>query len=122
MGHSPNGSQMGAAHLVKAGLTLALGLPVTGEGNALFASEKLLASHFAEHAAEFGFKTAAEYFGAARKFFGGEAETVMRGTDKLFYNEATNEFGVLGGSGNIRTYFKPTEGRAYWDRIIQGLK
>jgi pyocin large subunit-like protein len=82
-----------------------------------------MAKHFESHAAEFGFKTNAEYLAAAQKFFaGGEAETIMRGADKLFHDEARNEFGVLSDKGNIRTYFKPFEGRVYWDDILKGLK
>ena len=96
------------------------GLEVRG-GRALFATGKLLTQHFEKHGAEFGVKNAAQYLHAAQKFFGGKGvETAMRGTDKLFYNQATNEFGVLRANGVIRTYFKPQEGRAYFDKITGG--
>ncbi len=76
-----------------------------------------------KHAAEFGLNTAVEYLGSAQKFFAsGGAETVMRGADKLFYNEATNEFGILSGSGKIRSYFKPTNCRAYWEQVTKDLR
>jgi hypothetical protein len=105
-------------HPIRGGIAIAAATPIGREGKALFASEKLLMGHFEKHAAEFGISTAAEYLQSAQRFFAGEAETFMRGTDKLFYREATNEFGVLSGSGSIRTYFKPSEGRAYFDRIV----
>jgi hypothetical protein len=105
-------------HPIRGGIAIAAATPIGREGRALFASEKLLAAHFEKHAAELGVSTAAAYLESAQRFFAGEAETAMRGADKLFYRESTNEFGALRGSGNIRTYFKPSEGRAYFDRII----
>jgi RHS repeat-associated protein len=75
--------------------------------------------HFEKHGAEVGAKTAVEYLrGANALIRGGKGvETFVRsGGDKLFYREATNEFGVLAKDGKtIRTYFKPREGRQYFD-------
>lgn len=88
-----------------------------GEIGGDFAAGRL-AGHFEKHAAEFGFKSEAEYLAGANALIkGGEGvETSVRANgDKLFYREATNEFGVLAGDGKtIRTYFKPTDGKAYW--------
>lgn len=94
-------------------------LPGVGEGARLlgFAPGRWL-SHFAEHGAEFGYKTAVEYLrGANALIRGGEGvQTFVRaGGDRLFYREATNEFAVLARDGQtIRTYFKPRDGAQYW--------
>jgi pyocin large subunit-like protein len=82
--------------------------------------EKLL-EHFQKHGAEFGFQTADEYLQGARALTSGGKgiETITRANgDRLFYNAATNEFGVLSKAGVIRTYFKPVEGLDYWLRQI----
>lgn len=78
--------------------------------------EKLL-EHFQKHGSEFGYQTADEYLQGARSLTGGGTgiETFTRANgDKLFYNTATNEFGVMSKDGIIRTYFKPVEGVDYW--------
>lgn len=36
--------------------------------------------------------------------------------DDVYYIEATNEFVVVSTDGFIRTYFKPSSGKAYYDR------
>jgi RHS repeat-associated protein len=78
--------------------------------------------HFQKHGAEFGAKTAVEYLrGANALIRGGIAEGVetfvRKGGDRLFYRESTNEFAVLARDGKtIRTYFKPREGRQYFDK------
>lgn len=35
--------------------------------------------------------------------------------DRIFYNQATNEFGVVTKDGVIRTYFKPADGIDYFN-------
>lgn len=89
-------------------------LATDGLGSALeFGSATLLESHFAAHGAEFGAKNAAEYLLSAQNFFSsGNLETLARGSDRLFYNSATREFGVVSSAGVIRTYFKAKPG--YW--------
>ena len=36
--------------------------------------------------------------------------------DWLYYDVVTNEFGVLSADGYIRTFFRPSDGQAYFDR------
>ncbi len=36
--------------------------------------------------------------------------------DDIYYLEASNEFVVVSTDGYIRTYFKPSAGKAYFDR------
>ena len=89
-----------------------------------FASEELLASHFADHGVELGLETAEDYLAAANQFFeGGEGVEVFEFTngDVGFYNEATNEFGVLTENGVIKTYYMPEGGIEYWLTLIGRL-
>jgi len=80
-----------------------------------------LEQHFRKHGAEMGFATKEEYLRAAQALVrGGPAvETWERGADSLFYRPETNEFAVLGGRNVIRTYFRPRDGRRYWERQKQ---
>jgi putative toxin of predicted polymorphic toxin system len=76
--------------------------------------------HFVKHEAEFGgaVTTPVQYLCAARQLFGGGPEIVSftrKTGDILFFNKATNEFGVLAKGGQIiRTYFIPRDGINYW--------
>ncbi len=86
-----------------------------------FGSEALLEQHFAKHAAEWGVEgmTKAEYLGRAQALLnskaGGDILGLARaGGDILRYNATTNEFAVGTAQGVIRTFFRPTEGFAYW--------
>lgn len=36
--------------------------------------------------------------------------------DDVYYLEATNEFVIVSTDGYLRTYFKPEDGKAYFDR------
>jgi hypothetical protein len=91
-----------------------------GIGKGLTFAEGKLASHFAKHAAEFGYTSAGEYLAGGRAV-AGEAvagapgiSTKVRGTDTLIYKAATNEFLVVAKNNVIRTYFKPVEGVTYF--------
>lgn len=77
-----------------------------------------LEHHFAKHGAEMGFATKEEYLRAAQALVRGGpgVETYQRGGDTLFFKESTDEFAVLSDRGVIRTYFKPNDGRRYWER------
>lgn len=69
-----------------------------------------------------GVTTEAEYFTLADEFCGGarDANTQehIRSYDSavLRYNRITNEFGIVGNDGFIRTYYKPTAGERYFIR------
>jgi len=81
--------------------------------------QSTLSRHFADHAAEFGFKAEAQYLSAARTFVSKkatkstEAFTSVEGT-YFRYDTVTNEFGIINKFGGISTYMKPIEGLEYW--------
>ena len=78
-----------------------------------FPDKELLAQHFDEHHIEFGVATEDEYELLADTFLGGPLDDgaleCIRGSngDVIRYNRLTDEFGVRGTDGFIRTYFKP---------------
>jgi pyocin large subunit-like protein len=77
-----------------------------------------LEQHFDKHGGEMGIPTKEAYLRAAQALVRGGPgiETYQRGDDTLFFKESTDEFAVLSGRGVIRTYFKPNDGRRYWER------
>ena len=84
-----------------------------------FRSKKLLNQHYEKHGKEMGFASAAEYEKAASDvinsldaLFKLEAED----GDGVYYIEETNEFAILSTDGYIRTYFKPSGGKKYFDK------
>jgi pyocin large subunit-like protein len=90
-----------------------------------FASDALLNSHFAKHAAEWGAGniTMTAYLKRARDLLsrnpGGDIlEFVREGGDVLRYNTRTNEFAIGTADGVIRTLFRPGDGFEYWLRTI----
>ncbi|NCB91580.1 MAG: hypothetical protein EOM40_03260 [Clostridia bacterium] len=84
-----------------------------------FSNEKLLQEHFVKHGGEFGYATPQEYeAGASAVITSPNAlhKTEKEDGDDVYYIEATNEFVILSTSGFIRTYFKPEDEKAYYDR------
>ena len=84
-----------------------------------FRSDKLLTQHYEKHGIEMGFDSKEAYEKAASDAVNNpealhkiEAED----GDDVYYVEATNEFVVVSTDGYIRTYFKPSGGKAYFDR------
>lgn len=77
-----------------------------------------LEQHFRKHGGEMGFATMEDYLRAAQALVRGGpgVETWRRGGDTLFYKEQTNEFAVLSDRNVLRTYFRPNDGRRYWER------
>ena len=77
--------------------------------------------HWEKHGGEFPeFHSATEYEKGALSFVthpppGTLTKTNDRG-DTLFYDPATNTFAVKNSRGEPRTFFRPDNGRAYWDR------
>jgi filamentous hemagglutinin len=77
--------------------------------------------HWEKHGGEFPeFHTALEYERGALAFVtspppGTLTKTNDRG-DTLFYDPASNTFAVRDAQGEPRTFFRPSSGRAYWDR------
>lgn len=77
--------------------------------------------HWEKHGSEFPeFRTALDYERGALAFVtspppGTLTKTNDRG-DTLFYDPASNTFAVRDARGEPRTFFRPNNGRAYWDR------
>ena len=80
-----------------------------------------LEQHFQKHGGEMGFATQADYLRAAQALVmgGPGVETWQRGGDTLYFKEATGEFAVVSDRNVLRTYFKPGDGRRYWERQKQ---
>ena len=84
-----------------------------------FRNKSLLNSHYEKHGIEMGFKSAQEYEKAASDVINNPAalyKTEKEDGDHVYYIVATNEFVVLSRDGYIRTYFKPAQGKKYFDR------
>jgi filamentous hemagglutinin len=77
--------------------------------------------HWEKHGAEFPeFRSAQDYENGALRFVthpppGTLTKTNDRG-DTLYYQPSTNTFAVKDARGEPRTFFRPDNGRAYWDR------
>lgn len=84
-----------------------------------FRNSNLLNDHYEKHGKEMGFSSPEAYEAAAgavvrnpNSLHKKEAED----NDDVYYLESTNEFVVVSTDGYIRTYFKPSGGKAYFDR------
>ena len=84
-----------------------------------FRKAEYLQEHFEKHGAEFGYASAEEYLAGANRVVASpdvlhklEAED----GDDVYYLESSNEFVIVSTDGHIRTYFKPDDGKAYFDR------
>ncbi|MBR3759770.1 MAG: hypothetical protein IKK47_02075 [Ruminococcus sp.] len=88
-----------------------------------FRNERLLKDHFSKHGSEFegdfDYRTAEDYEkGASDVINNPDALYKLESEDKdhVYYLEETNEFVVLSQDGYIRTYFRPSAGKKYFDR------
>lgn len=77
-----------------------------------FANARELLRHYADHAADSGAKSAAEYEMLADRFLGRSLKAEVlecrrRRGDIIRFNQVTDEYGVLSKEKVIRTYFKP---------------
>ena len=88
-----------------------------------FRSKKLLDQHFEKHGAEFkddfGYKDASEYEKGASDVINNSSalhKTEKDDGDYVYYIVDTNEFVVLSKDGYIRTYFRPDQGKKYYDK------
>jgi len=86
-----------------------------------FRTEDLLASHYQKHGTEFGDITTEEYLQGANELINSSSPDILtkyeaEDGDKIYYAQTTNEFLVLSADGYIRTYFKPDDGIAYYNR------
>ena len=71
----------------------------------LFRSDELLEEHFEKHGRGMGFASSEEYLAGAKE-----------DGDDVYYVQSTNDFVVVSTDGFIRTYFRPEDGIAYYNR------
>ncbi len=84
-----------------------------------FANDGLLVEHFEKHGQEFGYATKEEYLQGANEVINNPSSLhkyEAEDGDDCYYLQSTNEFVVVSPDGTIRTYFKPDDGVAYFNR------
>lgn len=84
-----------------------------------FRNEDLLNEHYQKHGVEMGFASKEEYQAAASAVVTNENslhKLEAEDGDDVYYLEANNEFVIVSTDGFIRTYFKPNDGIAYYNR------
>lgn len=78
-----------------------------------------LEEHFQKHGAEVGASSKEDYQAKAQALVKGGAgvDTLkQRDGDTCFFKESSGEFAVLSDRNIIRTYFRPKDGRKYFER------
>lgn len=88
-----------------------------------FRTQKQLNEHFSKHGGEFegdfSYATAADYEKGASDVINNDSALYKLEADDgdgVYYIEGTNEFVILSTDGYIRTYFRPSAGKSYFDR------
>lgn len=84
-----------------------------------FKNAETLISHFIKHNAEFNYANKEEYEkGANRVILSNNSlhKLEKEDGDDIYYLEETNEIVFVSKSGYIRSYFKPSKGKAYYDK------
>jgi len=87
----------------------------------LWASPALAKGHFTKHTGDTGYATELLYLSRAEALVKSAASatllTKVRGDgDRLFFDKAKGEFGILSAAGKIRTLFHPGDGVSYYNR------
>lgn len=99
--------------------TVETGAPASDDKHFRFRNKHLLEEHFEKHGSDFDYKTAKEYEeGADRVIHSNDVlhKLEVEDNDDVYYLEATNEFVIVSTDGYIRTYFKPSSGKDYFNR------
>ena len=84
-----------------------------------FRTDTYAKQHFEKHGSEFDYATLEEYVKGANRVIASKdalTKTEKEDGDYVYDIEDTNEFVILSKDGYIRTYFKPSGGKAYFDR------
>lgn len=87
-----------------------------------FADDSSWIEHFEKHGHEFGYTTKEEYLQGANDVINNPSSLhkyEAEDGDDCYYLQATNEFVVVSLEGEIRTYFKPDDGVAYFNRQMK---
>ncbi|MDO4187472.1 MAG: hypothetical protein Q4D29_00650 [Lachnospiraceae bacterium] len=83
-----------------------------------FRNNRLWEEHFEKHGKEFPYDTKEEYLQGANVMLTSPNKLhkfEKEDGDDVYYLESTNEFIIVSKDGYLRTYFKPTRGKAYFD-------
>lgn len=84
-----------------------------------FRAERNLKEHFEKHGDEFDYDSEEEYLQGANRVI--QSKDVLhkheeKDGDDVYYLEESNEIVIVGTNGHIRTYFKPSDGKDYYNR------
>lgn len=91
----------------------------SGDVDYKFRSSSLLKSHYEKHGKEMGFKDAKSYEAAASDVVNNPQslhKLEKEDNDDVYYLESTNDFVIVSTDGYIRTYYRPDNGKSYFDR------
>lgn len=84
-----------------------------------FRTSKDLKDHFKKHGSEFPYEDINQYLEGANKVINSPDalhKQENEDNDDIYYLESSNEFVIVSVDGYIRTYFKPSDGIAYYNR------
>ena len=85
----------------------------------LFRSDELLEEHYEKHGREMGYASSEEYLAGANAVIHNSDvlhKTEKEDGDDVYYVEASNDLVIVSTDGYIRTYFRPEDGIAYYNR------
>ncbi|MCL2812060.1 MAG: hypothetical protein FWD25_09270 [Clostridia bacterium] len=118
MKNKPNKSRWVQILILLVALLL-LALNYIGESPLHWGNINTLQDHFDRHGPAFDAMDAEDYARQAHAFYlNREQHQVKTDTDGTvrIYDATTNAFGAYNADGTTRTYFKPSNGQAYFDR------
>ena len=84
-----------------------------------FRNKRLFEEHFEKHGEEFPYATKEEYLEGANIMLTNPDKLhklEKEDGDDVYYLEETNEFIIVSKDGYLRTYFKPSNGKKYFDK------
>jgi pyocin large subunit-like protein len=84
----------------------------------IFRSFDLLNEHFEKHGRDMGFTSTEEYLAAANEVVHNTASLHKQQSDgdEVYFLQETDDLVVVSTDGYIRTYFRPSDGIAYYNR------
>jgi pyocin large subunit-like protein len=84
----------------------------------IFRSFDLLDEHFEKHGRDMGFTSTEEYLAAANEVVYNTASLHKKQSDgdDVYFLQETDDLVVVSTDGYIRTYFRPEDGIAYYNR------
>lgn len=93
--------------------------PVNVQSAVMFRNDELLQEHYKKHGISMGYESAEQYLAGANAVLNNSDvihKTEKEDGDDVYYVEDTNDFVVVSVDGYIRTYFRPDEGREYFEK------